>query len=445
MILNPLTRRVRYLDGLPVLPGHFPVLGHAPSMHFDAIGLLRWGRETLGPLFWMVNGPHHRSATYTERDAFDLLKNRTTSSEYLKENTKVLVGESLLGQDGKTHQHMRTAMNAPFTPRGLTVTGVGPVLAELFRAGIERWQPRQRLTILSETQDLALAAIFRILGIDVADLSIWAQQYREFVYAISPLPKWIPGSRTARAEQARGWLDRHFVDLIHKERAQPPRESFFSALVRGRDEEGKTLSDLELVDNLRLLTLAGHETTASVLAWVVITMAQRPELWDRVCEEARQGGAIPTSPQELRSFPLAEAVFRETLRVYPVVALTARQAIADVTIGHHTFPPGTMLNICLSLIMRDPELFPEPDRWNPDRWLGRKQAPTPLETAQFGGGPHFCLGYHLAVMESVQFIVALALRMSREGRRPRLADGPAPQHLFLPLGHPTRSAAIEFV
>jgi cytochrome P450 monooxygenase len=133
------------------------------------------------------------------------------------------------------------------------------------------------------------------------------------------------------------------------------------------------------------------------------------------------------------------------LRLYPPAAFTGRRLCEPLTVCGHQFSKGTFVGVALCTIARDPELYPDPDRIDPSRWLNRKEAPTPIELSQFGGGPHFCIGYHLAWLEMIQFAVSLARRMSRDGLRPRLADGPAPRYYGLPLGHPSRETRIEFV
>ncbi len=442
MLKNPFSFRVHYRDGIPVLPGAFPVLGQFPSLYFDAAELMLRGRDKLGPLFWMDVGFGQHVAMCVSREAFDVFRSKAASNTYLQEHAATLVGVSILGQEGAVHQRMRGAMNAPFTPRGLAGTGVGGMVADQMTSAVAKWAARRVVSIHEATLEVTLATIFRLIGVEVTELSAWSEKYRDFVHSAVALPSWTPSMR--RAAKARVWLDEHIMAIVKAERARPNRGTFIAELVHGRDEAGQTLSDLELVDNLRLLTLAGHETTASVMSWMTIVLAQRPDLWDGLLAEAKGGGDLPTTPQQVRSFPFAEGIFREALRLYPSVSLTTRKLKDPLTLCGHKLSAGTMAGIGIAALARDPELYPNPDRFDPSRWVGRKDPPTPIETAQFGGGPHFCLGYHLAWMEAVVFAVALARRMASENLRPRLADGPAPHHYHLPLGHPSKHAKIVF-
>jgi cytochrome P450 family 117 subfamily A len=446
MLTNPLARSVRYRDGLPILPGAFPLLGHAPAVHYDALGTIRWGRNMLGPLFWVNLGLGTWVVGCAEPESFELLKNTVATNAPMRDMVYPLVGESLLGQDGPAHQRVRSILNTPFSPRGLTATGAGAIIAELMMEEMDLWVRRRSIAVLAAAQDVTLKVIFRLIGVKLGEVETWSRYYRDFVLSALPqAPAWIPGSPTRRAKQARVWLNEHLIAILDEERRRPENGSLISSLVHGRDEQGQGLTDRRLVDNLLLLTLAGHETTASVLAWMAITLAQRPDLWDSLVSEARGLSSFPTTPQEIRAFPFAEALFRETLRFYPSAVLTSRRLSEPVTLCHRRLPAGTAVGIMLGVLGRDPSLYANPDRLDPARWLGKREPPTPLELVQFGGGPHFCLGYHLAWLESVQFALALGSRLSAHGLRPRLASGSAPVHLALPLGHPTKTTRIELV
>jgi len=106
---------------------------------------------------------------------------------------------------------------------------------------------------------------------------------------------------------------------------------------------------------------------------------------------------------------------------------------------------GFSIGLGLGSYLMDPAIYSQPERFDPGRWLGRGAPPTPIEMAGFGGGAHFCLGYHLAWLEVQQFLVALAQKMRAAKLRPQIADGPAPREIFFPLRHPSSSSRIVFV
>lgn len=437
---NPLLRRVAERDGLPVLPGHFPVVGHMPAMAVDFLGLLREG-AALGDLFWWNAGFDRWEVVYVGRDAFQLFKHRHLDSSYMLEgNVHDLFGDGVIAHDGARHQHLRSAMNAPFLPKGLTEADVGRLVAEIVERRVRSWVGRRDVRILAETRELALDVMFRLVGVDEHELGAWRKNYEDLMLIAINLPVDWPGLPRWRGLRARAWLNDRLQKLIDRVRARGEERGLVAALLASRDEEGHALTDPELVDNLRLIFLAGHETSATTIAWMVAHLAERPDVWARLREEALAAPDLPRSPKELRSFPYAEAVFRETLRLHPPVNGDARRATSDFELAGHTVRRGTNVGIPIILLSRDPEQYPDPDAFKPERWLGRAER-TPLELVQFGGGPHFCLGYHLAWMEIVQAAVALARALPPSG--PRL-QGAFPVARYMPLMHPAADTRVHF-
>ncbi|HZF51870.1 MAG TPA: cytochrome P450 [Polyangiaceae bacterium] len=441
---NPFARTIRYKDGLPVLPGAFPVVGHIPALYHGGIDTLREGHRTLGPLFWCSFALGQWCLLCEGQQAYDILKRRATSSQHYKSSTGILLGEFMLVQDDPSHRHLRSALSGPFSPRGLAATGIGGRMAKTIEASVERWASERRIRVLPETQIISLEIIFQILGIEAQELPAWSAQYRALTFGALPGPATIPGSPKHRAARARKWLDNAFREIILAARERPAGETLLTSLVHAKDEDGERLSETELIDNLRSLVLAGHETTASAMAWVVLELGRRPDLWDALCEEVQREREAPASPGDLSRFPFAEALFREATRLYAPVLVTTRQLTDWMAIHSHRIPPQTIVGVSPALLARDPGLYLDPDRFDPARWLGRGRTPSSIEMVAFGGGPHFCLGYHLAWLEVVQLAVALSSRMMRVGLRPRIDDGPAPREIFFPLRHPTPGARIDF-
>jgi cytochrome P450 monooxygenase len=443
-LLLRLPQKPTLREDIPILPGELPLVGHAPFLLGDMLGYVRNAAARMGPLFWMKNLDTEYTLVCMGEPGFELLKNRVTSSEFIREQAADFVGDSLLSRDGPPHRSLRSAMSGPFTPRGLTSSGAAALSAEVIEEYVARL-PERPFSLLVQTQGLALDIIFRVMGIDRAELEAWNRNYRDFIMAALPLKVDLPFSPLRRARRGRQWLDARFSQLIAATRGRPDMPGTLSALLAERDDEGRALGEEDLIQNLRLLALAGHETSASVMAWVGIELARRPELWEKLREEAMAVPGLPRSPEELKRHPFAEALFREVLRLYPPVAFTAREALADLELYGKRVPRGTKVTIPIGTYGYDAALFPEPERFEPSRWLGRRSPPTAIETAAFGGGPHFCLGYHLAWVEVVQFATALAREATRRGLRPRLAPGAEPKLRYMPFGQPPKRTLLEFV
>ncbi|WP_437964640.1 cytochrome P450 [Sorangium sp. So ce260] len=439
---NPLAHRAQTRHDFPVLPGGFRVVGHMPAIAVDALGLLREGQRRFGSLFFWSQGFDHWHLVYASNEAFSLFKSKAVDSSYLTEGgVGHLFGQTLMAHDGASHRHIRTAMNGPFSPKGLDAAEVGAIVATSVERRVRSWLGRRDVQVLRETRELALEVMFKITGVEDDELPEWRRHYENLMLLIINLPFDVPGSPRRRGLRAGAWLDARIRRILAGVRARGEATGLLPALLQARDEDGEPLSEQDLVGNLRLLLLAGHETSASTMAWCVAHLAESPAIWRALREEASSAPDLPRSPAELRRFPFAEAVFREALRLHPPVPHDARRAVADLELEGRTVPAGTLLAIPLVLLSRDPELYPDPDSYRPERWLGRKEALSPLEIAQFGGGAHFCLGYHLAWMEIVQFLVALGRMLPASG--PRLQGG-FPASRYLPVLRPAAGTRVRF-
>lgn len=435
----------RLRHGIPVMPGRLPVLGHMPAIMRDPAALVDRGVRRFGALFWIDPGfGRPFDLVYARPDVFELFRSDRVESSHFHDDMPLFFGRSLLVVDGAPHRHMRSAMSASFTPRGLHRADVSRMAQEAIAACVRGWVDQPSVPILRQTQELTLRIIFAIIGVPSHELSQWRAQFRRFMLSAIHLPVELPGTPHWMAKRARSWIDDRLRALVEAARRDPERPGLLAALVRGRDEDGLSLSDRELLDNLRLLVLAGHETSASALAWMMIHLAHQPEHWAALCEEARGVDEIPSTPQDLARCPLAAALFREAVRMHPPIYAESRRTTDEFVLDGRLVPRGTVIHIPLTRLSRDPAVYPRPERFEPRRWLEREHKITPIETSQFGGGHHFCLGYHLAVLEGTQLAIAAARILGGAGLRPALRPDRIPPTVYMPLVHPPGRTRIWF-
>lgn len=434
----------RPASSLPRVPGRLPLIGHLPRLHFGALDVVRRAQLSLGPLFWVDYGFGLEYLYVTGPEAFALLKNDRVDSYAAFLAAETVVEDTLSYMDGASHRRQRMSMSGPFTNDGLARARIGALIDEIVSERIASWGRNGTVRVSAEMREMALDIIFRIIGVESSELPQWRTKYHDFLLGIINLPSELPGTPRWRSRRARKWLDERCRVLIDRCRREGDRSSLLGAMVHGHDEDGRGLTDAELVGNLRLLGLAGHETTASVMAWMLLFVAHQPELWDRLCEEALAHDGPPCTPAELARFPFAEALFRETLRIYPPIWFVYRRATTDLVIEGVRIDEGTILVIPLITFSRDPERYPVPDRLDPDRWLELGRSPRSVELCQFGGGPHFCLGYRLALLEGIQLIVSAAQQLSRRGLRPAPA-GAMPRPRYMPVVRPPGRSRIVLV
>jgi cytochrome P450 family 135 len=177
------------------------------------------------------------------------------------------------------------------------------------------------------------------------------------------------------------------------------RDDILSLLLGARDEDGNALTDDELRDELMTLLVAGHETTATALAWTLERLVRHPDVLARLYEEQEQGGS-----------DYLDAVIKETLRLRPVVPGVIRQLQRPMDFGGWTLPPGVHIAPSIYLIHRRADLYPEPDAFRPERFLDR--SPGTYEWLPFGGGIRRCLGASFALYE-MRVVLATILRRAR--------------------------------
>jgi cytochrome P450 len=202
---------------------------------------------------------------------------------------------------------------------------------------------------------------------------------------------------------------RHADDLLHAEiearRADPAeRDDVLSLLMAARDEDGRALSDEELRDELMTLLVAGHETTATALAWTLERLARHPEALATAKAEARAGG-----------HEFLDATIKETLRLRPVVPAVVRQLQAPMTFGGWNLPAGAHIGPSIYLLHRRPDLYPDPLAFRPQRFLERSYGT--YEWIPFGGGVRRCLGASFALFEMQVVLSTLLERVQLKPER----------------------------
>ncbi len=429
------------LKQLPVLPGRAPFFGHMMRLFFRPDKVIRKVDALKSDFVWVQARPGGWHLQVRNPEHFNLLRSKSATNRHYAELANLLLGRSLLTRDGKVHRVQRASMNSPFTPKGLRAAGTSAIMKETIEERVAALIARPKFTALTQTRSLALDIIFRILGIPGRELEQWREHYEEMLFATFPLKWEFPYSPAWRAIRGRNWISTAIQRRLDAVRADPNSEGLLAEMVRGWDASEEREDDSVLIDNILLLGLAGHETTASTMAWMVCHLAASPNLFARALNEVEGVGAIPATPAELIHFPLIEGIFRECLRLYPPVPFVSRALVEPVQVGGVELPAGVEVSFPILLWQRNASRYPDPERFLPDRWIGLPRKPEPLDNIGFSFGPHFCLGYHVAWMEAVQFGVGLVLELARQNKRLKLFGRfPKPRYFGLcqPKKHQTR-------
>jgi cytochrome P450 len=222
----------------------------------------------------------------------------------------------------------------------------------------------------------------------------------------------VPAVR--RFERARARLDATLHRIVAERRREgTDRGDLLSMLMLARDEDGGPgMSDLQLRDELMTLFLAGHETTANMLTWTWHLLGTHPDVERRLHAEldAALGDRPPTAEDAAR-LPYARQVLAESLRLYPPAWILGRRALAPYPVAGWELPPGTLLFASQLVVHRDARWWPDPDRFDPDRWAPGADAGRPrFAYFPFGAGTRVCIGEQFAWTEGVLVLAAIARR-----------------------------------
>ncbi len=314
----------------------------------------------------------------------------------------ILGRHSLILLEGERHTRMRKLVTPPF--HGERMRAYARTIRDATVARTEDLRPGP-VTIDDVTQSIALDVILRaVFGFEEAErVERFHELNRAATAAVWPIALFVPALRNRfiprwrRFQEARDHIDRLLLEQIERRRRETAeREDILGMLLAARDEAGEPLSDEELRDELMTLLAAGHETTALSLAWALLWIHRDPAVLARLVEEVRALGEDP-EPERLVKLPWLGAVCDETLRLRPVVSVIPRMVLRPFQLRGWTVEPGTGVIAAISLVHTDPEVFPDPGSFRPERFLDRKYSPS--EYIPFGGGVRRCVGAAFAAYE----------------------------------------------
>lgn len=333
---------------------------------------------------------------------------------------KPVLGNGLVTSEGSFWLRQRRLSQPAFLKS--RVLSYAPVMGELTRRMLAGWRPGQPIDVhyaFSElTSAIALKTLFDLD--DPGDRERFTDTLRTAFDLMSDrfrrllaVPTWLPTPANRRLKRAVAELFAVVDGFIAQGRARKePGDDLLSRLVAARDDDGTRMTDRQLRDEMMTLYLAGHETTALTLSWTWLLLARHPAAEDRLVEEWRRvlGGRTPT-PDDLPHLPWTDAVLTEAMRVYPPVYLIGREATRDLELGGYRVKKGYTVFMSQWVNHRDPQHFPEPEAFRPERWLdGLAKRLPKYAYYPFGGGPRVCIGNTFALMEAAVILAAVGQR-----------------------------------
>ena len=256
------------------------------------------------------------------------------------------------------------------------------------------------------------------------------------------LPAWVPMAGRGRLRRAVEALDRVVLRIIAERRIEgKDRGDLLSMLLAAQDEDGAGMTDRQLRDEAMTLFIAGHETTALALTWTWALLSRHAAVEEALLAELREvlDGRSPTVA-DVRGLRYAEAVIKESMRLYPPIPVVARRANRDVEIGGYLVPSGTQLVMCPWIVQRDARYFPAPETFDPSRWLGDATEGLPkFAYFPFGGGPRKCIGTAFAMVEATLLLATIAQKFRLQ------ADGPVVPEASIVTVRPRHGVPVRLI
>jgi cytochrome P450 len=404
-----------------------------PGRRIPLAGLLQYRR---GPLQFFQSLAKYGDIVYFKlgpQEAFflnhpDLIKEVlvTNNDNFMKglalQRAKRLLGEGLLTSEGEFHRRQRRLAQPAFhRARIATYAAVMTDYASRLR---ERWQDGATLDIAEEMMGLTLGIVGKTLfDADVvsdskdvgAAMNVAMDLFNTITIPFFNLLQKLPLPQVRRFNGARAKLDAIIYRLIEDRRAAgEDRGDLLSMLLLAQDEEGdgQGMTDEQLRDEAMTIFLAGHETTANALTWTWYLLSQNPDAETKLHKEIDEllAGRLPTV-DDVPRLRYTEMVLAESMRLYPPAWALGRMSLGDCEIGGYQVPRRSLVLMSQYVLHRDARYFPDPLRFDPERWNAAARESRPqFSYFPFGGGPRRCIGEGFAWMEGILLIATLAQR-----------------------------------
>lgn len=426
-------------EGNPFFGRHVQAARHNPidfmlglAREYGDLSTFRVGRER----FYFVNSPEGvRDVLVNHYDNF--LKGTGRG----RKRARRFLGQGLLLSEGEAHRRQRR-LAMPAFHRQRIASYADDMGAAAARCS-ERWHDGETLDIWPEMHRLTLGIVGRTLfsadiesqGDEVGRAMHDAMsRFRAFALPGRSLLEKLPLPQIIRWRRGERRL-REVVFKLMEERRRTGLDygDLLSMLMLAEgDGVGETMTSEQVWDEALTLFIAGYDTIATTLMWTLYALSQNPVAEARLHEEldaVLEGGRAATF-EDLRHLQYTERVLFESLRLYPPTWRLVRRAIRDFNIGDHVIPSGALVVVSQYVMHRDARYFPDPERFDPERWTPEERAARPpFSYFAFGGGPRRCLGESFALTEGLMILATLARRW-----RLRLEEGHRveflPQHIL---------------
>lgn len=433
------------IDQVPIARGHRPLIGHALRLRQGPLAFFQQlrgegdlVRVDLGPLrFYAVNSPELINQM--------LLKSaRSFQKGAIFDKARPILGNGLIASSGDYHLRQRRLMQPAFHRDRIAY--YADVMGEFASAKADSWTPGQQVEMLDELRGVSLEIVAKTLVSATTGTDIAAEICTTVPVLLDGI-SWRTLSPFAFLERIPTARNRRFNDAVARTRSillyaiERYRDSdadhgdLLSMLLTARDQStGEGMTDDQVYDEFITLMLTGLETVANAMAWFLYELGRNPDVAQRVYAEIDEVlDGHPARIEDLPKLEYTQRVIKETARLYSLPMLM-RRTITTVSLGRYQLPPNTEVLFCPYALHRDPVLYPDPLRFDPDRWLpGLSQARPKHHFIPFGAGSRQCIGEGFAWTEMP---IVLGTLLSRW--RPRPVPGHSVRPIMATTVHPDK-------
>jgi cytochrome P450 len=422
-----------------------PIVGNVGELRRDRLAFFLDCARKHGPMVRMKFGP--REPVLISDPALIEQVLVSESRHFVKSRPFQLLqgvlGDGLVTSAGPLWLRQRRLMQPAF--HRAQVEAYAPIIVALTQQQLAEWRSGQSFDLHAQMMQLTLAIVAKTL-LDV-DMTVGFEKVgaaidvlmEDFVYRLgnlAPIPKWVPTPWNRRVKRKIAELDQLIYGIIADRRSgqlrSPPLRGGLPSATESRttgsdllsrmmqsqdaDADGGGMSDRQLRDEVITLLSAGHETTATALAWTWYLIAKHPPVEARLGAELQNilVGRAPTV-DDVPRLQYAEHIVMESMRLYPPVFAMGRMTKEPCEIGGFDIPAGTSFLMSQWVSHRDPRYFDSPEEFHPERWEDERVRQLPkFAYFPFGGGPRLCIGAPLAMLEAVLIVATVAQRFRFE-------------------------------
>lgn len=332
------------------------------------------------------------------------------------------IGDGLLISDGEFWRKQRKLIQPAFHTK--RIQAYVDTMVDYTQQLLGEWQAGETRDISDEMMKLTLWIVGKTLfDTDLRGASNQIDKAIDDMFhdvssearAVIRLPKWIPTPLRLRKKRTNKIMDSVILPIIEERRKTgEDTGDLLSMLLLSKDENGEGMDDQQVRDEAVTLVLAGHETTSNALTWTLYLLSQNPEIEQKLAEEVQTvlEGRAPTL-EDIRNLPYTEMVLKEGMRLYPPAWNIGRMPHEDTELGGLHIKQFSPMLIPIYAVHRDERWYPDPEKFDPERWTKENESKLPKYAYMpFGGGPRICIGNAFAMMEATLILASIVQKFS---------------------------------